>query len=58
MQKDKESVSIRAHFERLSGHRHHNKLHKLINVIIITICAVVAGADTYVLCIILLYSID
>jgi predicted transposase YbfD/YdcC len=47
MQKDKESVSIKAHFERLSDHRHHNKLHKLIDVIIITICAVVAGADTY-----------
>ena len=26
---------------------HHNKLHKLIDVIIITICGVVAGADTY-----------
>jgi hypothetical protein len=47
MQRDKESTSIRAHFEKLSDHRHHNKLHKLIDVIIITICAVVAGADTY-----------
>ena len=27
--------------------RRHNKLHKLIDVIIIAICAVVAGADTY-----------
>lgn len=26
---------------------HHNKLHKLIDVIIITICGVVAGADPY-----------
>ncbi|WDP87985.1 MAG: ISAs1 family transposase [Desulfobacter sp.] len=27
--------------------RHHNKLHNLIDVVIIAICAVVAGADTY-----------
>jgi len=47
MKKDKKSVSIETHFEKLLDHRHHNKLHKLIDVIIITICAVVAGADTY-----------
>ena len=47
MQKSKKTVSIKAHFEGLSDHRHHNRLHKLLDVIIITICAVVAGADTY-----------
>ena len=47
MQKDEKAVSIKTHFEGLSDHRHHNRLHKLIDVIIITICAVVAGADTY-----------
>lgn len=34
-------------FEKIKDHRHHNKCHKLIDVIIITICGVVAGADTY-----------
>ena len=39
--------SIKSFFERIDDHRHHNKLHKLIDVIIIAICAVIAGADTY-----------
>ncbi len=34
-------------FEKIEDHRHHNKLHKLIDIIIIAICAVVSGADTY-----------
>ncbi len=28
------------------GNRHHNRLHKLIDIIIIPICGVVPGADT------------
>lgn len=39
--------SIESFFETVEDHRHHNKLHKLIDVIIIAICGVVAGADTY-----------
>ena len=39
--------SITSFFEKIEDHRHHNKLHKLIDVIIIAICGVVAGADTY-----------
>ena len=39
--------SIETFFKGIDDPRHHNKLHKLIDVIIIAICAVVAGADTY-----------
>ena len=39
--------TIESFFETIEDPRHHNKLHKLIDVIIIAICAVVAGADTY-----------
>jgi len=39
--------TIDSYFEKIEDHRHHNKLHKLIDVIIITICGVIAGADTY-----------
>lgn len=39
--------SIDSFFEKIEDHRHHNKLHKLIDVIIIAICGVIAGADTY-----------
>lgn len=39
--------SIESFFSEIEDHRHHNKLHKLIDVIIIAICGVVAGADTY-----------
>ena len=39
--------SIDSFFERIQDHRHHNRLHKLIDIIIIAICEVVAGADTY-----------
>lgn len=33
--------------EMIEDHRHHNKLHNLIDVLIIAICGVVAGAYTY-----------
>lgn len=39
--------TIDSFFEKIEDHRHHNKLHKLIDVIVIAICGVVAGADTY-----------
>ena len=39
--------SITSFFEKIEDHRRHNKLHKLIDIIIIAICGVVAGADTY-----------
>ena len=39
--------TIESFFERIEDHRHHNRLHKLIDVIMIAICGVVAGADTY-----------
>ena len=39
--------TIQSFFENIDDPRRHNKLHKLIDVIIIAICAVVAGADTY-----------
>jgi predicted transposase YbfD/YdcC len=39
--------SIDSFFGMIEDHRRHNKLHKLIDVIIIAICGVVAGADTY-----------
>jgi len=34
-------------FENIQYPRYHNKRHKLIDIIFIAICAVVAGADTY-----------
>ncbi len=34
-------------FETIEDNRHHNKRHKPIDIIIIAICGVVAGADTY-----------
>ena len=34
-------------FKKIKDHRHHNKCQKLIDVIIVAICGVVAGADTY-----------
>ncbi len=39
--------SIDEFFAKIEDPRHHNKCHKLIDVIIIAICGVVAGADTY-----------
>ena len=37
----------RIFFERIDDYRRHNKIHKPIDIILIAICAVVAGADTY-----------
>ena len=39
--------TIESFFKRIEDHRLHNRLHKLIDVIIIAICGVVSGADTY-----------
>ena len=39
--------TIESFFENIQDPRHHNKRHKLIDIIFIAICAVVAGADTY-----------
>ncbi len=39
--------SIESFFEKITDPRHHNKRHKLVDVVIVAICAVVAGADTY-----------
>ena len=43
----KRTKSVDYYFENVQDPRHHNKVHKLIDIIIISICAVVAGADTY-----------
>jgi len=43
----KAEKSIESFFDKMEDHRRHNKLHKLIDVIVIAICGVVAGADTY-----------
>ncbi len=42
-----EENTIESFFDNIQDPRHHNKLHNLIDVILIAICAVVAGADTY-----------
>ena len=39
--------TIDSFFDNIQDPRHHNKRHKLIDVIFTAICAVVAGADTY-----------
>ena len=39
--------SLESFFEKIDDHRRHNKLHKLTDVILIAICAVAAGTDTY-----------
>ena len=39
--------NIESCFENINDPRHHNKRHKLLDIIFIAICAVVAGADTY-----------
>ena len=39
--------TIEYFFENIQDPRHHNKSHKLIDIIFIAICAVVAGVDTY-----------
>ncbi len=39
--------TIESFFKNIQDPRHHNKRHKLIDIILISICAVVSGADTY-----------
>lgn len=39
--------TIEHFFKEIDDPRHHNRLHKLIDIIIISICAVISGADTY-----------
>ncbi len=39
--------SVESFFENIHDPRYHNKRHKLIDILLIAICAVVAGADTY-----------
>jgi predicted transposase YbfD/YdcC len=39
--------SIESFFGKIEDPRRHNRVHKLIDVIIIAICGVIAGADTY-----------
>jgi len=34
-------------FKEVQDPRHHNSIHKFIDIIIISICAVISGADTY-----------
>lgn len=43
----KRITSVDYYFEKVQDPRHHNKVHKLIDIIILSISAVVAGADTY-----------
>ncbi|SHL48292.1 DDE_Tnp_1-associated, partial [Desulfatibacillum alkenivorans DSM 16219] len=42
-----EERTIDQYFETVQDPRHHNALHKLIDIIVMAICAVVSGADTY-----------
>jgi predicted transposase YbfD/YdcC len=46
MQK-KITKSVDYYFEQIQDPRHHNTVHRLIDIIILSISAVVAGADTY-----------
>lgn len=47
MQKGKKVISIGTHFEQLTDPRHHNKKHKLIDIMTIAICASICSADTF-----------
>ncbi len=47
MIKCNKSASIGVHFGELSDPRHHNKQHKLIDIMTIAICATICGADTF-----------
>lgn len=42
-----EKPTIDRYFEAVQDPRHHNRLHRLMDIILIAICAVVSGADTY-----------
>ena len=39
--------TMQSFFQNIHDPRHHNKRHKLIDIIFIAVCAVVSGADTY-----------
>jgi hypothetical protein len=39
-------MPIDRYFETVQDPRRHNRVHKLIDIIVIAICAVVSGADT------------
>ena len=39
--------TMESFFQNIHDPRHHNKRHKLIDIIFIAVCAVVSGADTY-----------
>lgn len=47
MHSSKGETSIEAHFGIISDPRHHNKKHKIIDIITLSICATICGADTY-----------
>ncbi len=47
MQTDRKVISIGVHFEEISDPRHHNKKHKLIDIMTIAICASICSADTF-----------
>lgn len=47
MKIEEKSPSIETHFKGLSDPRHHNKKHKLIDIMTIAICASICGADTF-----------
>ena len=43
----KRTRTVDYYFEKVQDPRHHNTIHKLIDIIILSVSAVVAGADTY-----------
>jgi len=47
MEKNKNSNSIEKHFKTLPDPRRHNKKHKLIDIMTISICAVICGAEAF-----------
>lgn len=47
MKNKEKSPSIETHFKGLSDPRHHNRQHKLIDIMTIAICASICGADTF-----------
>lgn len=47
MMEKKNSNSIETHFKTMPDPRRHNKKHKLIDIITISICAVICGADAF-----------
>jgi hypothetical protein len=47
MQAKENTASIESHFGDLNDPRHHNKKHKLLDIMVIAICATICGADTF-----------